>query len=79
MKPDEVTLKLSEVDEASQQAVLMTMPKILKVMVKRLGGKVTIRASELDALDDQRLAIGKNPTTKKMRVELVRREKEPIQ
>ena len=72
--PKEVAeAKLSQVDPELQQQVLQSYPKIIKALLKRLGGKVTIPTQELEGMAAYELSMGMRLHGDKVTLEINKR------
>jgi len=70
--------KLSQLDEDMQQQVLASYPKIIKALLKRLGGRVIIPAKELDGMSIYVLSMGMELGGDTVRLEIQKSKKESM-
>jgi len=77
---ENIEANLSDLPPDMQLQVLKSYPKLIKLMVKRLGGKVEIPARDLEKIDNYILSMGMDPTAKTMKLTLTRpKAKEKMQ
>lgn len=69
---DNIEANLSDLPPETQFDVLRSYPKLIKILVKRLGGKIDIPARSLEQMDAYTLVMGMNPKTKVMRLSIHR-------
>jgi len=80
MTKETLEANLSDLPPENQIDVLRSYPQLMKILVKRLGGKVEIHARELEQIHNYTLSMGMNPNTRTMQLTLTRpKAKEKMQ
>lgn len=67
-------MKISDLSYDHQQAIMVMMPQLLIVLFNRLGGKVSIPASEIDGTGKYMLAMRLDEDVRTFHFEVVEKE-----
>ena len=57
-------MKIKDISYGHQQAIMMMLPQLLIVLINRLGGDITIPATEIDGTGKYNLAMSLDPMTR---------------